>query len=135
MKAYNKKKIILFDGVCNLCNASVQFVLKHDKKQHFLFASLQSDAATKLLLQFNPNISNMGSIILIEHGNLYEKSTAVLRITKRLNPIWNLFYYLIILPKGFRDFIYDIVAKNRYNWFGKSNYCLIDTPENANRFI
>ncbi len=135
MKAYNKKNFILFDGVCNLCNTSVQFVLKHDKKQHFLFASLQSDAAAKLLLQFNFDISKLDSIVLIEGDKVYEKSTAVLRIAKKLNPIWNLFYYFIFLPKGFRDFVYEIVAKYRYRWFGKSDYCLIDTPQNANRFI
>lgn len=135
MKAYDKKSVILFDGVCNLCNTSVQFVLKHDKKQHFLFASLQSDAASKVLLQFNVTNSNSGTIILIEEGKLYEKSTAVLRIAKKLNPIWNLFYFFIFLPESIRDFVYDIVAKNRYRWFGKSNHCLINTPQNANRFI
>lgn len=135
MKAYDKKNIILFDGVCNLCNKSAQFILKHDKKKHFLFASLQSDAAVNLLLQFNSNISNLSSIILIENGKVYEKSTAVLRIARNLSPVWNLFYYFIFLPIKFRDYLYDFVARNRYRWFGKSEHCLINTPQNANRFI
>ena len=135
MKADDKKNIILFDGVCNLCNKSAQFILKHDKKKHFLFASLQSDAAVKLLLQFKHNNSNLSSIILIENDKIHEKSTAVLRIARNLSPGWNLLYYFIFLPKKFRDYIYDFVAKNRYQWFGKSEYCMINTKENANRFI
>ncbi len=135
MSATNNEAIILFDGICNLCNSSVQFVLKHDAKKQFLFASLQSDASRKLLLQFNYENAKMMSIVLIEDNKVYDKSTAALRIARRLNPIWNYRYVLIILPKGIRDFVYDIIAKNRYGWFGKRSSCLMYIAEYKNRFI
>lgn len=135
MKILNKKSIILFDGVCNLCNSSVQFVLKHDKKQQFLFASLQSDAAHKLLLQFNYKNSNLNTIILIEEDKIYDKSTAALRISKRLNPLWNTLYIFIVIPKSIRDVIYNFIAKNRYKWFGKSDTCLVYGEKYKKRFI
>ena len=135
MKASHKKSVILFDGVCNLCNSSVQFILKNDKKKQFLFASLQSDAAKKLLLQKNHKNNNLNTIILIEGGEVYEKSTAALKITRRLGRIWSFFYIFIILPKSIRDFIYDFIAKNRYNWFGKKDNCIVPNEENKNRFI
>lgn len=135
MKVSNKKSIILFDGVCILCNSSIQFVLKHDIKQQFLFASLQSDAAQKLLLQFNYKNSNLNSIILIEDDKIYEKSTAALRISKELNPLWNMLYIFIIIPKGIRDIVYNFTAKNRYKWFGKRDTCLVYSEEYKKRFI
>lgn len=132
----NKKKaIILFDGVCNLCNSSVQFVIKHDNKNQFLFASLQSDASRKLLLQFNYENPKMKSIVLIENDILSDKSTAALRISKKLVSPWNILYLFIILPKALRDFFYNIIAKNRYRWFGKRDTCILDVHEYKNRFI
>ena len=132
----NKKKaIILFDGVCNLCNSSVQFVIKHDNKNQFLFASLQSDASRKLLLQFNYENPKMKSIVLIENDILSDKSTAALRISKKLVSPWNILYLFIILPKALRDFFYNIIAKNRYRWFGKRDTCILDVGEYKNRFI
>lgn len=135
MIATNNEAIILFDGICNLCNSSVQFVLKHDAKKQFLFASLQSDASRKLLLQFNYENAKMTSIVLIENNKVYDKSTAALRIARKLNPLWNWLYVLIIIPKSIRDFVYDIIAKNRYGWFGKRNSCLVYIEEYKNRFI
>jgi predicted DCC family thiol-disulfide oxidoreductase YuxK len=135
MEETNKKSIILFDGICNLCNASVQFVLKHDRKQHFLFTSLQSDASVKLLLQVNNKNNSLNSIVLIEGDKIYYKSTAVLRIARKLNGLWMLFYVFIIIPKFFRDSIYDFVVKHRYKWFGKRNKCLLYIVEYKNRFI
>ena len=135
MNTNKKKAIILFDGVCNLCNSSVQFVIKHDNKNQFLFASLQSDASRKLLLQFNYENPKMKSIVLIENDNVYDKSTAALRIAKKLARPWNLLYLFIILPKAFRDFFYNIIAKHRYRWFGKRDTCLPVIGKYKNRFI
>ena len=135
MGTSKKRTIILFDGICNLCNASVRFILKHDNKNKFLFASLQSDAAHKLLLHFNYNNAKMMSIVLIDDNKVYDKSTAILKIGEKLGSPWRLFYFFIILPKGFRDFVYNIIAKNRYRWFGKKESCLIYGDEYKNRFI
>lgn len=135
MKTSNTEAIILFDGICNLCNESVQFIIKRDPEEQFLFASLQSDAAEKLLLQFNYDNSKLKTIVLIEDGQLYSKSTAILRICKRLNFMWRLMYMFIILPRGFRDFVYNVVAKYRYSWFGKKNNCTFYIDGYKNRFI
>jgi len=135
MSITNKKPIILFDGICNLCNSSVKFILKHDKKEQFLFTSLQSDAATKILLQLNYKNNDLSSIVLIDDNNIYLKSTAALRITKELSPFWNWFYVMIIIPKKLRDYIYDFIANNRYKWFGKRNTCLVAYSKYKERFI
>lgn len=135
MKISGEKSIILFDGVCNLCNSSVQFVLKRDKKNKFLFASLQSDAAEKLLLQFNIKNNELDSIVLIEGNKLYKKSTAALRIAKELGRFWNALYLFIVLPKFIRDWAYDFIAKNRYKWFGKKDSCMLFIDAYKEKFI
>ena len=129
------KKIILFDGVCNLCNSSVHFIIKKDKKKQFLFTSLQSDAARDILLQFQLKNSELDSILLIENGQVYQKSDAILKIVKHLNGIWKISYGFIILPKFIRDYVYIIIAKNRYRWFGKKEVCMIPTKELQMRFL
>jgi len=129
------KSIILFDGVCNLCNNSVQFIIKRDKKQRFLYSSLQSDAAQSILLQFQLSNSNFDSIILVENGKVYQKSTAILKIAKYLPGFWKVSYVFIIIPKFIRDFLYSFIAKNRYNWFGKRDTCMIPTKELKMRFL
>ncbi len=131
----NNKSIVLFDGYCNLCNASVRFIIKRDKKQQYVFSSLQSDAAQKVLLQYEYNIFNTDSIILIENEKVYDKSTAALRIAKNLKPFWNYAYYLIYIPKYMRDWVYDLIAKNRYQWFGEKEDCTINFSSNKNRFL
>ncbi|MDO9037675.1 MAG: DCC1-like thiol-disulfide oxidoreductase family protein [Lutibacter sp.] len=135
MDNFENKSIILFDGVCNLCNASVNFVIKHDKKAQFLFASFQSDAAKEILLHFNLKNLNGGTVILVEGQKVYDKSTAALKIAKRLDDGFKAFYAFIIVPKFFRDWIYDIIAKNRYHWFGKKESCLIPSAKLRNRFL
>ncbi len=135
MNNFKGKSIILFDGVCNLCNSSVNFILKHDKKKQFIFTSLQSDAAKKILLQFPMKIFNLDSIILIENGLIYEKSTAALKISKHLYNGYQLLYIFIILPKVIRDWVYNYIAKNRYNWFGKKDTCMIPSEKIKNRFL
>jgi predicted DCC family thiol-disulfide oxidoreductase YuxK len=127
--------LILFDGVCNLCNSSVQFVIKRDKHHKFKFASLQSDVAKQILLQFHQNNSDLNSIILIGNNKLYEKSSAILRIFKILGGIYSVLYVFIIVPKPIRDWIYNYIAKNRYKWYGKKDSCMIPTKELKNKFI
>ncbi|MDF1518565.1 MAG: DUF393 domain-containing protein, partial [Lutibacter sp.] len=119
MNNFESKSIILFDGVCNLCNASVNFVIKHDKKAQFLFASFQSDAAKEIMLQFNLENLNADTVILIEGNKVYVKSTAALKIAKHLDGLFKAIYAFIVIPKFLRDWIYSFIAKNRYDWFGK----------------
>ena len=135
MNNTKNKSLVLFDGVCNLCNASVKFIVKHDKKEQFLFASLQSDVAKELLLQYNSKKITMDSIILIENNAFYEKSTAALRISKKLNGSYKLLYIFIIIPTFIRDWVYNYIAKNRYKWYGKKDTCMIPTPALKNRFL
>lgn len=135
MNNFNGKSIILFDGICNLCNSSVNFIIKHDTREQFLFASLQSDAAKEILLQFSSKNLNLDSIILIETNTIYEKSTAALRISKNLNGGYKALYLFIIIPKFIRDWVYNLIAKNRYKWFGKKEKCMLPTSEIRNRFL
>ncbi|MEO8148451.1 MAG: DCC1-like thiol-disulfide oxidoreductase family protein [Bacteroidia bacterium] len=131
---YNNKSIILFDGVCNLCNGFVQFIIKRDQQSYFLFGSLQSNAATQLLQQFNSLGDKLSSVVLIENNMVYTQSTAALKVLKQL-PRWKMFYAFIILPKFIRDGIYDLTAKYRYKIFGKRETCMVPTPELQSRFI
>ena len=135
MKAGVDKPIILFDGICNLCQGSVQFVLKHDKKRQFLFASLQSTIATELISSYQNTSPRTDSFVLVENGKMYMRSTAALRVCRRLNGWLPLLYGLIIIPRFIRDVVYDLVARNRYKWFGKLNECWVPTPELSARFL
>lgn len=135
MNNISKKSIILFDGVCNLCNASVNFIIKHDKQKQFLFASLQSDAAKEILLQFPLKKIDLTSIILIKDEVYYDKSTAALLVFKQLKGIYKWPYFFTIIPKKIRDRLYLYISKNRYNWFGKQNTCLIPSKEVKERFL
>ncbi|REE81657.1 putative DCC family thiol-disulfide oxidoreductase YuxK [Lutibacter oceani] len=135
MNNIKNESIILFDGVCNLCNASVNFIIKHDKKAHFKFASLQSDAAKEILLQYNSKKIKLDSIILIEEEAIYEKSTAALKISRKLTGGFKLLYIFIIIPKFIRDWVYNYIAKNRYKWFGKKESCMIPSLEMKDRFL
>ena len=135
MDNFENKSIIFFDGVCNLCNASVNFVIKHDKKAQFLFASFQSDAAKEILLHFNLKNLNTDTVILVEGNKVFDKSTAALKIAKHLDGGFKAFYAFMIVPKIFRDWIYSVVANHRYKWFGKMDSCMIPSPELKNRFL
>ncbi|MFO7674430.1 MAG: thiol-disulfide oxidoreductase DCC family protein [Lutibacter sp.] len=135
MDNFENKSIIFFDGICNLCNATVNFVIKHDKKAQFLFASFQSDAAKEILLHFNLKNLDVNTVILVEGQKVYNKSTAVLKIAKQLDGGTKAFYAFFIIPKIFRDRVYDFIAKNRYRWFGKRDSCLIPSIELKNRFL
>ena len=129
------QSIILFDGVCNLCNAAVQFIIKRDHKNQFLFASLQSETGRLLVKQFNLDKNQMNSIILIENERAYLRSTAALRIAKRLSGPWFLLYAFMIVPKFIRDGVYNVISKNRYRWFGRKDECMIPTAELKAKFL
>ncbi len=135
MNKTQDKPIIFFDGVCNLCNSSVQFILKKDTNHVFLFSSLQSDAAKDILLQYNLENFDLSSIILVENDIIYQKSTAILRIAKRLSGISKYAYVFIIVPKFIRDGVYSLIAKNRYKWFGKRDSCMLPTAALKLRFL
>jgi predicted DCC family thiol-disulfide oxidoreductase YuxK len=122
------RSIILFDGVCNLCNSAVQFVIQRDKRNNFLFASLQSTPGQELLQSHHLPAGNISSFVLVENRNIYLGSTGALRVAKKLNGIWPLLYIFIIVPKFIRDRVYYWIAKNRYKWFGKKNECMVPTP-------
>lgn len=126
--------VVLFDGVCNLCNASVAFILRRDRRAYFRFASLQSEAA-KGLLQGHSLETGLDSIVLVEDGQCFTKSTAALRIARRLGGLWPLLYAFIVLPRWIRNPIYDWVARNRYRWFGRRESCMLPSPEWKNRFL
>lgn len=130
-----EKKIVLFDGVCNLCNRSVQFIIKRDRHKQFYFASLQGKTGQQLLEQFHLTADNLNSFILIENGKLYQKSSAALRITRKLGAAWPLLYGFIIVPPFIRNAVYSLIAKNRYKWFGKSESCMIPAPGLKERFL
>lgn len=130
------KKIILFDGVCNLCDSSVQYVIKHDKKDRFRFVPLESELGQKILKHIGINPIHTDSIVLYEPGiSYFYKSTAALEIAKGLSGIFTLAAVFKILPTGIRDAVYDYVAKNRYNWYGKKEACMIPTPELKAKFL
>lgn len=129
--------IVLFDGICNLCSASVQFIIKHDKHSRFRFASLQSAYAMEMLNGFFSGNREIGlySIFLIEGNRIYSRSDAVLRIARRLNGAWPLLSALRIIPRFIRDPIYNLISRNRYRMFGKKDQCMIPTGELKARFI
>jgi predicted DCC family thiol-disulfide oxidoreductase YuxK len=129
--------LVLFDGVCNLCHGSVQFIIKRDPKDQFRFASLQSQGAAPFLALYKLDPSYLDSIVLIEGGRCYRDSTAALRVAKRLSRLWPLFFYIfIIVPRPLRDLVYKWIARNRYRWFGKQeDACWIPTPELRKKFL
>ena len=129
------ERIVLFDGVCNFCNGTVNFIMDKDKKRVFKFAALQSEAGQRLLGRFGLKQSDFDTIILIEGERCYERSAAVLRIAKGLGGIWKIFYVLIVIPSFVRDFFYDIIARNRYRWFGRNDECRVPTAEERERFL
>lgn len=127
---------MLFDGVCNLCNGSVNFIIDRDPAARFRFAALQTPAAAELLARHGRiPAATPDSIILIEGDRLYEHSTAALRIARRLRGGWKLLYAFIIVPRPLRDLVYRWIARNRYRWFGRSEACRMPTPELRERFL
>jgi len=130
------KKIVLFDGVCNLCNSSVNTIISHDKNDVFRFASLQSDIGLAIQKQLQLDASKLDSVILYEPGvAYYHKSTAALKIMNQFGGFWKLTQAFYIFPEALRNVVYNFIAKNRYKWFGKQDSCTIPTPELKAKFL
>lgn len=130
------KKIILFDGVCNLCNDSVLKVIKYDKNDHFVFTSLQSDIGQEIINHIGIDTNKIDSIILYEPNVSYDiKATAALKIMNTFGGFWKLTQIFWIFPEPLRNLVYDYIAKNRYKWFGKKESCMIPTPELKAKFL
>lgn len=131
--------VILFDGVCNLCNSSINFIIDRDRAGRFKFAALQTPEAAPYVTRCNRKAADesdlLQSILLVEKGTCYAKSTAALRIARRLDGAWPLLYGFIIIPGFARDYVYDWIARNRYKWFGKQDACRLPTPELRQRFL
>lgn len=130
-----QKSVVLFDGVCNLCNASVDFILRRDRKDRFLVGALQEEAGKRLLSKFKVDSDYLDSLVLVEEGKVYFRSTAALRIAKNLPGFWPFFYVFIVLPPFVRDAVYDWIGKNRYRWFGKKSTCRLPSPEEKSKFL
>jgi len=126
---------ILFDGVCNLCNGSVNFVIRKDRRKTFTFASLQSDAGQRLLEKFDLANKNIDSIVLITERAVHLKSEAVLHIAARLPFPWPLLKIFRFVPLTVRDHLYDFIAHHRYRWFGRQETCMLPSPDTRNRFL
>ncbi|WP_053404099.1 thiol-disulfide oxidoreductase DCC family protein [Persicobacter sp. CCB-QB2] len=132
----DRKMIVLFDGVCNLCSWAVNFIIDHDPDKKFVFASLQSQVGQKLLKEVHhPAPAELDSVVLIQGNQWYEKSEAAVRVARHLKFPVNLLSLGFILPKFIRDFMYDFIAQNRYRWFGKQDSCRLPNPELQQRFL
>ena len=135
-KLPENKKIILFDGVCNLCDSAVQFVINHDKKDVFRFVSIQSELGQEILKHIGVNPANIDSVVLYEPGiAYYYKSAAALQIAKNLGGLLHFGTIFKIIPTGISNLLYDYVAKNRYKWYGKKEQCMIPTEELKSKFL
>jgi len=129
------EKVIVFDGVCNFCNAFVNFVLKRDSRGLFKFGTLQSQPAQDILTQLHLSTQDYETFLLLEHGNVFTKSTAALKILRCLPGIWPWLYAFIIIPRPLRDLVYSVIARHRYQWMGKSDTCRVPSPKEQARFI
>ena len=127
--------IILFDGVCNFCNGSVNFIIARDPQGYFKFAPLQSDVGARLLAENGVDRIETDSVVLIENGQVYTHSTAALRIARKLSGAWRWFYYLVHVPRFLRDGAYKLLAKYRYALFGQKDECMLPSPEVRARFL
>ena len=132
----HNKQLILFDGVCNLCNSSVQFVIKRDKKDRFRYAALQSEIGQQIIEKFHIDTSKTDSIILYSNDKgISYKSTAALKIASNLGFPTNILSIFLIIPAFIRNVVYDFIAKNRYKWYGKKDHCMIPTTELRSKFL
>jgi len=128
-----QQAVVLFDGVCHFCDASINFIFAHDKKGYFQFATLQSEIGRQLVKKYD--LENIDSVVLIEDDRAFIRSTAALRIARRLDGAWSWFYNFIVVPKFIRDYFYKLFARNRYSLFGKKDGCTLPTPEMRRRFL
>ncbi len=128
--------ILYFDGVCNLCNAAVQWVIKRDQQEQFRFASLQSEAGRSMLMSRFPEKSKIPESVLLEiDGMLYAKSSAAIKLLQMLGGVYKLSVIAWVVPRFIRDAVYDFIARNRYKWYGKRDNCMLPTPELKSRFL
>lgn len=130
-----KQPVILFDGVCNLCSSTVQFILKRDKKDTFRFASLQSDFGQSVLQKFNLPENTFNSFLLYQNGKIYTKSTGALLVARQLSGAWKLLFAFIIIPSFIRNSVYNVIAEKRYSWFGKKEACWIPSVALKAKFL
>ena len=128
-------RIILFDGVCNLCNSSVQFTIKRDKNELLKFASLQSEVGEALLEKYNLKGDTIDSVVFIENGKAYTESTAAIKVARHLGFPWNLLQVFLIFPAALRNIVYQWIARNRYKWFGKKDSCMLPDASMQARFL
>ena len=135
MDEAEKHAVVLFDGVCNFCNGTVNFVIEHDRANYFRFAPLQSEVGQKFIKEYELNSPGLDSVIVIEDGQAFTHSTAALKLIRRLSGIWSWAYIFIIVPKFIRDFFYKLFAKYRYRLFGKKDVCMMPTPEVRAKFL
>ena len=126
---------VLFDGVCNFCDAYVNFVIDNDRRRYFRFAPLQSDAGARLQQQYGIDPSQLETFVLIERGKAYLRSTAALKIVRRLGGVYPALYAAIVVPSPLRDFLYDWFAGRRYRWFGRKDECMVPTADVKDRFL
>ena len=127
--------ILVFDGICNLCNGAVNLVIRNDKHKMIRFAAFQTDAGRELMRSYHFATNELVSFVFIENNRIYTRSTAALRVCRYLKGGWPLCYIFIIVPRFIRDAVYNLVAKKRYQWFGKTEQCMVPTPEIKNRFL
>lgn len=127
--------IVLFDGVCNFCNGSVNFIIQHDKACYFKFSPLQSEIGQELMAKHGIDKTETDSVILIEDEKAYTHSTAALRVARKLDGIWSCAYAFRVVPRSLRDFFYKAFAKHRYRLFGRQDKCMLPTPEIRARFL
>ncbi len=136
MNPQRAERILFYDGVCNFCNATVQFVIKRDPLKKIYFAALQSKTAHQLLTPINSKlVHDLTTMVYLEGDNIYTKSDAFLHLIRHLNGFWPLLSLAMFFPRFFRNFVYDLVAKNRYRLFGKKEQCLMPTPDIRERFL
>ena len=127
--------IVLFDGVCNFCDSSVNFIIEHDRAGYFRFAPLQMETGQALLAEHHIDNVETDSVILIENERAYTHSSAALRIASKLDGVWSWLYFFIVVPRPIRDFFYKLFARYRYRLFGKKDACMMPTPEIREKFL
>lgn len=129
------KYIVVFDGVCVFCNASVKFIIDRDKNNRFLFTPMQTDFAQSLLQNHQLNSVSLDTFLLVKNDQAYLRTDAALEITKDLNGFWYLFNFFRIVPRPVRDFIYRVFARNRYKLFGRNHQCMVPSDELKSKFV
>lgn len=135
MRADLPDRLLFFDGVCNLCNSLVRFIIRHDRRKRFRFSPLRSEMGQHFLQEHGLATQHFDSLVYWRKGNVLTRSTAALNVARDLGGAWPLAYGFIIVPRFIRDVMYDLIASKRYRWFGKRETCMVPTPELRERFL